>query len=319
MFASIDSEQPASPASCAWVRPARLRSARSSSAIRPGRLLLVSVVVVMPSVSSQPDGASLLIGLWTTDSLQRACFQPPPPVPDDAPRTPERPSRLFLPYPDAELHEAWCPVEALTPTAAAHWDSNLFSDIIRFDRATLAYYDLEARVDAMRAGDLPARGKELGHTVQTLLETGKQVGAAARELEATLEEGLEGREGTRLIGSDLTTYLQMAARLEPQRSHWRVCNRCIAVFSAKRRILRNAYRCMDCKGQRLPPLPPASRLRRCQVCECLFSPSDIRQLTCPAHQATKSTRSRNPNRPVEPGTELRRSPWMDISDSRPTR
>jgi hypothetical protein len=228
--------------------------------------------------------------VWTTWSLQRAEFQLGP--------DPNSLSRLFLPYPSPDGEMLLCPLGAIEPGAAERWTPGAYDAVLRVDRAHRRRAGLAGREEeAGRAN------REIGGELERALAASEvELDGAERELDRAFDVGLKARTGMRLVEDELLTYAHIAARLPP-RTGWRACERCDLVFQAR----RNTRLCRGCHGQRRPGLRPASPWRQCTACDALFEPTDAQQSTCDRCRTTKSTRSRNPDRPVQPGTPYRRA------------
>jgi predicted Zn-ribbon and HTH transcriptional regulator len=275
---------------------------------------------------TEVDRPQPLSVLWTTDSLRRAAFVARALPPKSRSPSNQVPLLLHLPYPDAELGEMMVSIGALTRETAQVWAEDLYETITRFDLAMIECQKAEESVQGIANRAVSPYEKKKYESQQAhqldeeyernqgrLRDTGKELGAAIKRLEQLREAGLCQRDGTKLTRADAHAYVQIAARLDVRRStRWHVCDRCAVVFSVRRQISRPVYRCPDCKGKRIPRLRPASPLQQCGACGALFPPDDVRQVNCPTCQGDKSSRSRNPGRPVEPGTDLRRSPWIEL-------
>ncbi len=248
------------------------------------------VVAVMGPSSAIKRNASMRRRVWTAWSLQQAEFQ--------LALDPHAPARLFLPYPSPDGEMLWCPLGALEHGAAERWAPGAHEAVLRVDRAHRKPARLAKREDMARRAN-----REIGGALKRALAA-SEVGldGAEQELDRLFELGLKARAGSRLAEDELLTYAHIAARLPP-RTGWRACERCDLVFRAR----RHARLCRGCHGQRRPGLRPASRWRQCTGCDALFEPTDSQQSTCERCRATKSTRSRNPGRPVSPGTPYRRA------------
>jgi hypothetical protein len=226
--------------------------------------------------------------------LQEAVFQPS--------LTPGAPAILWLPYPDLDGGMRSHQLPALSADACKAWTAGMYAAVMRLDRCDEECALLAARIEAAECANQTA-----GPLRRKRDRAWQQVKLADRELERLFAQALRARSGTRLQGEDELTYVHVAARLEPRTewrvSRWRACERCLLVYEAR----RNARRCPECKNQRAPRLWPASPRRQCVVCTALFEPTDTQQSTCDRCQATKSTRSRHPDRRVQPGTPYRRA------------
>jgi hypothetical protein len=248
------------------------------------------VVTVMGPSSVIKRNASMRRRVWTTWSLQEAEFQRSP--------APDTPARLWLPYPSPDGEMLLCPLGALSVNAADAWAAGIYDAVLRVDRAYRKLAPLaERKEQAQRAN------REIGGEFKRALAASDiELDTAERELHRLFDVGLKARAGMQLVEDDLLTYAHIAARLPPS-TGWRACERCDLVFQAR----RNARLCRGCHGQRRPRLRPASRWRQCTGCDALFEPTDTQQSTCERCRATKSTRSRNPGRPVQPGTPYRQA------------
>jgi hypothetical protein len=196
-----------------------------------------------------------------------------------------------------------CHLDPLPLDAAEVWAAGTYAAVVQLDRSDEECARLATRIELARcANQTVGRG-----LTQELRNAWQRVKRADRELERLFAEGLRARSGTLLQGEEQFTYAHVAARLAPRTrwrvSRWRACERCGIVFEAR----RSARRCPKCKNQRAPRLRPASSWRQCVVCTALFEPADIQQSTCDRCRATKSTRSRNADRPVPPATPYRRA------------
>jgi hypothetical protein len=178
----------------------------------------------------------------------------------------------------------------------------MYAAVVRLDRCDEESTRLTARIGAAECANQTA-----GPLKRKRDRAWQQVKLADRELERLFAQALRARSGTRLQGVDELTYVHVAARLEARSewraSRWRACERCLLVFEAQ----RTARRCRECKNQRPPQLRPAWPWRPCVVCGASFEPDNVQQSTCERCRATKSTRSRHPDRPVQPGTPYRRA------------
>ena len=246
------------------------------------------VVAVMAASSATARVRSTQLRVWTTWSLQEAEFQ--------RSLTPNAPARLWLPYPNPDGEMLLCRLGALSVSAADAWAAGTYDAVLRVDRAHRKLdLDRERKETARRAN------REIGGEFKRALAASEaELDTAERELHRLFDVGLEARAGMQLVEDELFTYAHVAARLPPS-TGWRACERCDLVFQAR----RNARLCRGCHGQRRPGLRPASRWRQCKGCNALFEPTDTQQSTCERCRATKSTRSRNPGRPVPPGTPYR--------------
>jgi hypothetical protein len=202
---------------------------------------------------------------------------------------------------------------------AAVATSELFELIVAHDRAMPTQMELETRLDLWASHrELVPPGNAYRAAQKKLDAAGRDVGRTLSRLEELLLAGLEAREGTRLTDElDVNMFLQVMARitqLAPIKAYrWHVCERCDVVFRAARAIRRNGYLCPGCKGQRIPPLQWASAWRQCVACHCLFASDDAQQRNCESCRHSKSSRSRHPERPPQPGTDRRRA-IIDFSD-----
>lgn len=236
--------------------------------------------------------------LWATDSLREAVVRGP--------------ASLWLPYPDREFGEVvFHAVSPLNEHEAETWASGLYQAVIDFDNANAQYQNTAVEIAAVKSGVTVARGAECEHNSGLLGQQSRAVESASRRLSEMFEAGLKARDATVLSKQDLNVYLHLAARVDLCASRWHACDRCETVFFAPRKIERDRYRCPACKGKRLlPPAPRQPCPRACGACGALFEPADVRQENCVRCRERKTHRSRNPELPVEPGTQLRRSAWI---------
>jgi hypothetical protein len=200
-----------------------------------------------------------------------------------------------------------CLLGSLSAGASDAWAAGMYAAVVRLDRTDEECARLATGIEVVERAGRTIR-RELGRELrQELRRAWEEVKLADGELERLFAEGLQARSGSRLQGEDEFTDVHVAARLEPRPgwrvSRWRACERCGYVFEAR----RNARRCAECRNKRARRPRPASRWRQCTGCSALFEPGDTQQSTCDRCQATKSSRSRHPDRPAQPGTPYRRA------------
>jgi hypothetical protein len=247
--------------------------------------------------------------LWTTDSLQRAVFEPPLRVDKKTGHltfAAGRAACLYLALADPDYGEAFCCIGEPTIAAAEAWAPGSFDAIVSFDAMDWALRELEGRIRRARVNS-PVTGALERRRDDKLIGRA----AAYKNLARLLTLGLEARDGAHLSERQQLTYVHILARLDEWRTRWHVCERCSVVFQRRRKMQQPYYYCPSCKGQRPPSLRSASDLQRCASCDAPFSPSDVRQRNCRACQRAKSSRSRHPERTPRPGTRLRRA-YVDL-------